>query len=195
VHSIIGLDVVILHKRIRGLKNIYLVVRDSKTVEIKTNLIYSNEKIESFLHSKIGWIQKKLYQMKMKEENQKIQKIFGNDLVVQLNDTDLEKFYIAELEWYLVMRIPFFLTKMGLNANQIKIRKYKTKWGSCDKNNNLCFNLLLAAFDKKIIDYVIVHELAHIVHKHHQREFWEYVRIYCHNYKDLRKRLKYPYSF
>ena len=66
----------------------------------------------------------------------------------------------------------------------------KSKWGSCSVKNSLIFNYYLAKLPEDIIEYVVVHELAHIKHKNHQKEFWDLVSKFIPDYKERIKRLR-----
>ena len=70
------------------------------------------------------------------------------------------------------------------------IRKMKTRWGVCNvKTHKVTLNLELIKKDKKYLDYVIVHELSHMLHANHSKEFWKCVEANCPDYKKLRKEL------
>jgi len=73
----------------------------------------------------------------------------------------------------------------------LKLRNMTSRWGVCKaKPPTITLNKKLIRYDQDIIDYVIIHELAHFIHMHHQKEFWNLVAKYCPNYKTLRKKLK-----
>lgn len=74
---------------------------------------------------------------------------------------------------------------MQLKPNKISFKKLKKRWGSCSHDNNLCFNIKIMALDKNQIDYIIVHELSHIVQKNHSKAFWDLVKKYLPNYKEI----------
>ena len=66
----------------------------------------------------------------------------------------------------------------------------KTRWGVCNvKTHKVTLNLELIKKDKKYLDYVIVHELSHMLHANHSKEFWKCVEANCPDYKKLRKEL------
>ena len=73
----------------------------------------------------------------------------------------------------------------------IKIRNMKTRWGVYNrKNHTITLNSRLIEYDIEKIDYVIVHELSHIIHFDHSKNFWNLVSKYCKDYKRIRKELK-----
>lgn len=91
---------------------------------------------------------------------------------------------------YIVERTHKIAKKMDLEFNKITLRKQKTRWGSCSSQRNLNFNWRLVHFDTNIIDYVIVHELSHLVHMDHSKNFWELVKKYDPEYLKHRGWLK-----
>ena len=73
----------------------------------------------------------------------------------------------------------------------IDLKLVKGYYGKYSKNNHkIIYNISLAFMDKELIDYVIVHELSHIKYLNHQKEFYDYLRVFLPNYKYLEKRLK-----
>ncbi|NPA73232.1 MAG: M48 family metallopeptidase, partial [Epsilonproteobacteria bacterium] len=81
----------------------------------------------------------------------------------------------------------YFSRKMGLYPQDIRFRKAKRRLGSCSYDNILTFNYLAIKLDKKEIDYIVVHELAHIKEKNHSKRFWSIVEKEFPNYKEIRK--------
>lgn len=75
-------------------------------------------------------------------------------------------------------------------VNRITIKDQKSRWGSCSSKNNLNFNWRLSMAPKEVVEYVVVHEMCHLVHMNHSKAFWELVEKFIPNYKDMRKWLK-----
>ncbi|MCU7492857.1 MAG: M48 family metallopeptidase [Bacteroidota bacterium] len=93
-------------------------------------------------------------------------------------------------ENYIPQRVREIAQKYGFFVNRISIRGQKTRWGSCSRGNNLSFNFRLMAYNRDIIDYVIVHELCHTKEMNHSKRFWALVEKIVPDYKALRKELK-----
>lgn len=83
--------------------------------------------------------------------------------------------------------------QMQLEYSKVAVRETFTRFGSCTQNR-LSFSLLLICASKPQIDYVIIHELAHIVHKNHSHRFWNLVEKHCKEWRALRKSLQDEYS-
>lgn len=73
---------------------------------------------------------------------------------------------------------------------EIDVKNLKSKWGHCTSTNNLMFNLKLLNGPIDVLDYVIIHELAHIRVKNHSSTFWKEVERFCINHKDMKKKLR-----
>jgi len=102
----------------------------------------------------------------------------------------IDQFYKKEAKDYIPELVVQWAETMGLEVNKIGFRKTKHQWGSCSTKNNLSFNTMMMKLPLDMIQYIIVHELAHIKHKHHQKSFWLLVEKYLPNYKIQVKELK-----
>ncbi len=80
--------------------------------------------------------------------------------------------------------------KTQLFPEKITYRFNKSRWGSCSATNNISINYKLLQFEKKCIEYVVLHELCHIKEKNHSRRFWELVGFYMGDYKAIEKKLR-----
>jgi len=156
---------IILNKK---LKHSYISIDKNKTITIKTNSNNSNY-IKSLLEKKQVWIQKQL----TKIEN----------LIL------IEPIPLYSLE-FLQERIDYFSSKMNLEYKIVKFRKMKSRWGSCNSKKEITLNKELTRIDKNLIDYVVVHELAHLKYMNHSREFHALVEQYLSNSKIYRDKLK-----
>lgn len=79
---------------------------------------------------------------------------------------------------------------LNLSYNRVFIRDQKTRWGSCSNKNNLNFNWRLVMAPPRVLDYVIVHELMHLVEPNHSKKFWALVEKECPDYKSHRAWLR-----
>ena len=97
---------------------------------------------------------------------------------------------IAQAKEYLPARVAYWSAVMGLTPTGIRITSARTRFGSCSGKNSLCFSWRLMEYPEEAVDYVVVHELAHIVHKNHGPDFWALVGQYMPDYKRRRALLK-----
>lgn len=87
-------------------------------------------------------------------------------------------------------RASYFLPYTGGSYTSITIRDQKTRWGSCSSLGTLSFNYRLLFAPPKVLDYVVVHELCHLTHMNHSRDFWKHVESVLPDYKQYRTWLK-----
>jgi predicted metal-dependent hydrolase len=102
----------------------------------------------------------------------------------------VDNFYKKQSMKYLPAIVEQWSALMGLEFTDIKYRKTKRQWGSCSAKNILSFNTMIMKLPKDVIDYIVVHELAHIKHKHHQKAFWAYIENYLPAYRKYVEELK-----
>lgn len=100
------------------------------------------------------------------------------------------EFYRQHTSRILDERIRVFTSKLNLNFNRISVRYHRSRWGSCSLKKNLNFNVMLSALPSDVIDYVIVHELLHLLELNHSKRFWDLVRLNRPTYEDERKWLR-----
>ncbi|AHM57519.1 hypothetical protein EAL2_808p00120 (plasmid) [Peptoclostridium acidaminophilum DSM 3953] len=95
----------------------------------------------------------------------------------------LKKFYIKESKRIIDERVKLYKKQLSVNPKSVEIMDSRTKWGSCDSTRKLKFNYALAMVPLELIDYVVVHELCHIIHMNHDRSFWRLVGSIVPDYK------------
>ena len=87
-------------------------------------------------------------------------------------------------------KVEYYGKCMNLAPTSLKITSAKTRFGSCSAKNGICFSWRLMMYPEKAVDYVVVHELAHIKHHDHSKRFWGLVEKYMPDYKSRRALLK-----
>ncbi len=95
----------------------------------------------------------------------------------------IDNFYKEEAKQVIPLLVEKWSGQMVLTPTNIRFRKTKRQWGSCSGKNVLSFNTMMMKLPQDVIQYIIVHELAHIKHKHHQKSFWNLVEQYLPDYK------------
>ena len=101
-----------------------------------------------------------------------------------------QKWYRQQASLLIPERVKFFAELHQLRYEKINITSARTRWGSCSSKNTLSFSWRLILTPPEVIDYVIIHELAHTVHHNHSKRFWNLVEKLLPDYKERRKRLQ-----
>ena len=102
----------------------------------------------------------------------------------------LVEWYKKEARTKYKERVEHYRKKLGVSYNKISIRDQKTRWGSCSNKGNLNFNWRLIMAPPPILDYIVVHELAHFVHANHGDDFWKLVESVIPDYREKREWLR-----
>ena len=102
----------------------------------------------------------------------------------------IEETLRSEAKQYIPGRVHELANINNLNVNKISVRKAKTRWGSCSSQNNISLNIHLMRLPYELIDYVILHELAHTKEKNHSKFFWAFLNSICDNAKIKNENLK-----
>ena len=95
-----------------------------------------------------------------------------------------------QAEAYLVTRTHYYSQQMKLVPTSINIRQYKARWGSCNNLGQIQLNYLLMMAPNWVSDYVIVHELCHLTHLNHSKQFWLLVEQHYPNFRLAKQWLK-----
>lgn len=89
----------------------------------------------------------------------------------------------------LAKRLQHLAMQCNLQYGQLKIRKMKSRWGSCSREKNICLNQNLIFLPADLVDYVMFHELAHTIHFDHSRKFWQLVKTLQADYRQHDRQL------
>jgi predicted metal-dependent hydrolase len=100
-----------------------------------------------------------------------------------LFQTHIDFFYKKEAQKQIPSLVNVWAEKMSLSPSAIRFRKTKRQWGSCSGKNVVSFNTMMMKLPTSVIEYIIVHELVHIKHKHHQKAFWQLLEVYLPEYR------------
>lgn len=135
--------------------------------------------VEKFLREKSKWLFKKISFFKKLQSSE----------VIRYSKADYLKY--KESAYKLVVdRLAYYNRLYELHFNRISIRNQKTRWGSCSQKENLNFNYKILFLDKKMQDYIIVHELCHLKEFNHSERFWNLVEKIFPDWKAIKKELK-----
>lgn len=102
----------------------------------------------------------------------------------------LEKFYRNELRIKIAKMLEIWETKIGVKSSSLRILKMKTKWGSCNiKYGNIVINYELAKKPLECLEYIVVHELVHMLERHHNKNFIAYMDRFLPNWRTIKNML------
>lgn len=98
--------------------------------------------------------------------------------------------YRIEAKQILPQKLEELAMQHGYNYNKVFIKNLKSRWGSCSSKNNINLNLHLVRLPEHLMEYVLLHELVHTIHKNHGIEFWEKLNQHVGNAKVLQRQLR-----
>ena len=116
--------------------------------------------------------------------------IFGEYMDRNTLPDDLDAYLAQLLCDYVTPLCDLYAVGIGKEYHSIRIKKLRAKWGSCSSAQKLVFNRDLVHLPLAVVRYVVVHEIAHLIHKHHQRSFWDLVAILMPDFTKQRKFLR-----
>lgn len=156
-------------------KTIAIQITREGAVLVRCPLRARETAVRQFVESKADWIQKQLSALE--------------PLPTPFTDRELAELTARAKAWF-PQRVAFWAEKLGLTYGRIAIRHQRSCWGSCSTLRNLNFNCLLMLVPEETADYVIVHELCHLVHLNHSKAFWALVESAIPDYAIHRRWLK-----
>ena len=122
-------------------------------------------------------------------------KIFYKGTTVKSERRIIVNWLKSQSDLFLNKRLPFISKKIGIDFCSHKIKTYNARWGSCSEKGEISLNWKLIMLPVSIIDYVLIHELCHVIVQDHSSTFWNLVNKKCPNYKKKKKWLKDNGSF
>lgn len=192
-------------------KNTYIRLKDINTIYVTTNYFTSKNYIKKLLDNNKDFLIKMINKYQKNAEKNKQFYLLGvcYSVVTSSNfkkieiDHENKTLYVKDekmlTKWLNIYMNDIYLNRLNKIYNQfeenipypkLKIRNMKTRWGVCNRSNNtVTLNSKLIRYELEMLDYVIVHELSHFVQFDHSKKFWSIVGKYCHDYKNLRKKL------
>lgn len=115
-------------------------------------------------------------------------------MLPQQNQVKLHEVLVGWLRYQareiISQRLRLYSQRLNVKYNRVFIKDQKTRWGSCSSGGNLNFSYRLVMAPLPIIDYLVVHELAHLKEMNHSKQFWKLVEVICPEYKTHRQWLK-----
>ena len=199
-------EVIVTKKRI---KNTYIRVKDDLKIYVSTHYLVPNYEIKKLLDRNKDYIIKCVNKMNVANEKQQQFYYLGEKYDIIILETEnikvienriYTKSYSYLEKWLNKKRKEIFLNRYNevynmfeenIRCPRLRIRKMTTRWGVCNKKSDtITINSELIKYSLDKLDYVIIHEFAHLVYFDHSKDFWNLVSKYCPNYKNIRKELR-----
>lgn len=185
-----------------------LEINDENQIIVKTPVKPSQRIIDRLLSDHDKWIKKQLSKkikadqtlsqwhdpnfvhyrgrfFEIKQEKKNSVQFFSDYIVFPLKQNK-NQFLINQAKLYLPERCLDIAENMGLTTGKISVRRMRSCWGTCHRNQNITLNAALIQAPDWVIDYVIIHECAHLVHFNHSKDFWGLVD----QFTELKKKSK-----
>lgn len=199
-------------------KTIKIAIENNGEVIVTAPKNISVEVIEDLVNKRAKWINDKLsefenriilpkdsifYLGELRKVKINIQKYLKKEFVVYYNNEFIinvknkenvvkvfKNYLMKEFQIIVSERVRDYNKYFKMKPSDIKVKDVKSKWGSCTYDNKLCFNYRLIMAKREIIDYVVIHEMCHMVHKNHSKDYWDLVQELYPMYKRCDKWLK-----
>ena len=201
-------------------KKLTITVERDRSVVVMAPLGTAPEKIREVVESRKLWIYEKLrhpqkydatprkefvsgetvlylgrnYRLEIQKGSEESIRFLGKFIVTGASPDRAAKLF---REWYLdkakkklVPRVKLHARNLGVQFNKVMVSELKYRWGSCTPHDNLNFNWKLIKAPVVVIDYVIVHELAHLLEQNHTAGFWNIVQVQVPGYAKAKEWLK-----
>ena len=204
-----GRDYDIVIEKKKGQKNTYIRVKKDLKVTVTTNYFTTNKFIENLIRDNYDRICKMIDFQEVKVKNNTGFNYLGRKYVVvycdrddiefidnkvyMSHDFDIDKWYKKQAKKLFLERLNYYYDNFTrkIPYPKLRIRKMTSRWGVCNVNSHIItLNLELMKRDTKYLDYVIVHELSHLIHGDHSNRFWALVEDNMSDYKKYREEMK-----
>lgn len=190
-------------------KNTYIRVNDDLEIVVTTSIFTTSKEIEKIINENLTSVTKMINKAKAKKDyassfyylGHKYDIVyvnsntisFGNDKVFIGKSVNVDKYLKNEATKLFKSRLDKIYSEFSRTIPHptLTIRSMKSRWGVCNtKTHRVTLNLELIRKDIVCLDYVIVHELSHLIHANHSKAFWTLVEENCPDYKKIRKMMK-----
>ena len=159
-------------------KTLAISVRADGSVIVRAPLKTPEKRIEEAVLSHMAWIENAKKKASSREEIQKDA------------SPEEERLLRAQAKRILPEKVRLYASLIGVTPTRITITGAKTRYGSCSGKNSISFSFYLMRYPEEAIDYVVVHELCHILHHNHSKEFYKEIEKILPDYKKREKLLR-----
>ncbi|ELH0894519.1 M48 family metallopeptidase [Vibrio fluvialis] len=139
------------------------------------------------------------YRLKVLTGDLEPTKLMNGRITITVPEPNSQSHYIrrALINWYkrnaekkIREKVERYAKQVGVNTGVVRIKEFKSRWGSCTTYGDLEFNWLIVLAPNRIVDYVVVHELCHLIHHDHSTRFWKEVERVMPDYQECKEWLK-----
>ena len=156
-------------------KSVAIQVDADCNITVRVPLRLSQKEIDKILLDKKEWLEKTIILQREKRKENK-----------EYSDEDIKEFR-EKAKDIIPQKVKYYAEIMQVEPASVKINSAKKRYGSCSGTNNLNFSLYLMDKDERFIDYVVVHELAHIRHHNQSKDFYKFIEQFMPDYKERMK--------
>lgn len=176
-----GQDIEVQRKRIR---NLYLhIKKPNGAVLVSAPVKMPEDEIRTFLLKKWNWVLQK-------QEAVRREKFAMVDFQSLENGLERKEEYRRQLEKQVPLLFKKWEPVVGVHAREWRLRDMKTRWGSCNvQEKRIWLNIQLAGKPPECLEYVVVHELCHLLEASHNKVFWDYMSAFLPDWRERKKRL------
>ncbi|MBR5514834.1 MAG: M48 family metallopeptidase [Clostridia bacterium] len=160
-------------------KTLAIEVNAKLEVIVRSPLFATQRSIDEFVNKHSSWIKKSIE----KQENR-------NKTRLPEPTTEEISAFKRKAKQLLPLKTSYFAGIMDVKVKSVKITSAKKRLGSCSYDGRICYSWRVMMYPERVIDYVIIHELAHIKVHNHSKSFYSLVGSYCPDYREIEKIIK-----
>jgi predicted metal-dependent hydrolase len=167
-----------IHRLLRSKRrSVALIVTEEAKLVIRAPHRLPERYILRFVEQKRSWINKKIAEISSRPKTAPLSK-------------EQEAVYQGLAEKVIPARVKHYSALTGLRPNKVRISNAGKRWGSCSAKGTINISWRLLQFPQEVIDYVVVHELVHLVERNHGKKFWQRVEEIIPDHRALRQQLR-----
>ena len=171
----------LFYRFVRSSRKTLSVEIGPKGLTVKAPFSASRRDVEAFLRKRPHWVL--AHYDAMQEKMEKLSQQNGNSHLSESQKEALEKQYRSLARECITRRASYYAAQLGVTYSSIRIAEQKTRWGSCSSRGTLSFHWRLVLAPPAVMDYVVVHEVCHLIHMDHSPDFWAEVESLMPDYK------------
>ena len=193
IHPRLG-EIIIRKSRLS--RRVKLIVHPMNGISVTVPWLVSYSRAIAFVEEKEEWIAATLLKQSKKRKEEAVRiapdqplKLITGEIPYErlkrastdgiISEEAILKIIRSEAKKYLPQRVELLATKYGFKPGKVTVRNNRTNWGSCSKSGNISLNIHLMRLTPELADFVIIHELCHLIHKNHGPQFYALLNSLC----------------